>query len=449
MNTVPGQASSDQRSTQLYALAEKLQAQGNLKQAGWKFKEAVDADPNHTRALYRLALLSFQTGHLDRSIEQLQKACDTDPDDAAFPFRLGFVLQHAGRKDEAISHFDRAFKLHPKNVAALVKAGILYLEKGDRDLAAKYFQKAVLIEPFLRDAHNNAKINPAAREEMRRVNLELREKYSRLVDETRDYIASEYPGHDRDRIEQAFRILDGSEEKTFQHPQQRPEFLYVPGVEPRAWFEREEFDWVSTVESATDDILEELNALRDSGARFDPYIRSYRDDIKQDTTPTGTDFSSLLDNPDWGSFHMDKAGRIEENCARCPRTVAVMDSIPQPQARAYMPEVFFSRIKPDTHIIPHYGQMNIRLTVHLGLIIPDDCAIRVGDETRTWEVGKILAFDDSFEHEAWNRGSSDRVVLIFEAWHPDLREVEIAALQHFFAVRADFLDLCAPPDEST
>ena len=447
MENVPGKSSSDTRSLNLYAAAEKYLSMGQPKEAEWKFKEAFDADPGHTRALYRLALLSFQGGKLDRAIEQLHKAAETDPGEAAFPFRLGFVLQHAGRIDEAIAQYDRAFDLHPGNVAALVKAGMLLLDRGDRDQASEYFQKAVLIEPFLRDAYKRPNMTPAAREEMRRLSSTLQDKYKRLVDETRDYIAGEYASHDRSRIEAAFRILDGSEKKSYEHPLQRPEFLYVPGVEPRAWFEREEFDWVPTVEAATEDILEELNALREEQATFDPYIQSHRAGVKQSTTPTGTDFSSLLDNPDWGSFHMDKAGRIPENCERCPKTVAVMDSIPQPQARSYMPEVFFSRLKPDTHIIPHYGQMNVRLTVHLGLIIPDDCGIRVGGETRKWEVGKILLFDDSFEHEAWNRDTTDRVVLIFEAWHPDLREVEIAALQHFFETRADFLDKCAPPTD--
>ena len=38
--------------------------------------------------------------------------------------------------------------------------------------------------------------------------------------------------------------------------------------------------------------------------------------------------------------------------------------------------------------------------------------IRVGTETREWRAGECLIFDDSFEHEVWHDGDSDRVVLI-------------------------------------
>ncbi|MEX2129932.1 MAG: aspartyl/asparaginyl beta-hydroxylase domain-containing protein [Pseudohongiellaceae bacterium] len=32
----------------------------------------------------------------------------------------------------------------------------------------------------------------------------------------------------------------------------------------------------------------------------------------------------------------------------------------------------------------------------------------------------MLIFDDTIEHEAWNRSDQTRVVLIFEVWRPEL-----------------------------
>src|SRR3546814_11463478 len=52
------------------------------------------------------------------------------------------------------------------------------------------------------------------------------------------------------------------------------------------------------------------------------------------------------------------------------------------------------------------------------LVIPPDCALRVGDETRIWEPGKLLMLDDTIRHEAWNHSDRLRVVLIFDVWHP-------------------------------
>jgi len=38
-------------------------------------------------------------------------------------------------------------------------------------------------------------------------------------------------------------------------------------------------------------------------------------------------------------------------------------------------------------------------------------------------------FDDTFEHEAWNRSEQTRVVLIFDIWNPYLTDVEREAMR--------------------
>ena len=102
-------------------------------------------------------------------------------------------------------------------------------------------------------------------------------------------------------------------------------------------------------------------------------------------------------------------------------------------------ELFFSRLKPGTHIPPHFGIANNRVTIHLPLIVPGDCEIRVGTEMHAWREGEIFAFDDSFEHEAWNRSSADRVVLIFESHHPDLSPDERRAIEYAIEARGRWL----------
>ena len=101
----------------------------------------------------------------------------------------------------------------------------------------------------------------------------------------------------------------------------------------------------------------------------------------------------------------------------------------------------FSLLKPGTHIKPHHGLLNTRLIVHLPLIAPPGCALRVGSQTREWEVGKAFIFDDSIEHEAWNRGQSTRVVLLFEMWRPEISLDEpVAALTALFGSIPAFTD---------
>lgn len=52
--------------------------------------------------------------------------------------------------------------------------------------------------------------------------------------------------------------------------------------------------------------------------------------------------------------------------------------------------------------------------------------IRVGNETRAWRKGAVLFFDDSWEHEVWNRCRAERVVLQLVMAHPDLEATAVS-----------------------
>jgi aspartate beta-hydroxylase len=83
---------------------------------------------------------------------------------------------------------------------------------------------------------------------------------------------------------------------------------------------------------------------------------------------------------------------------------------------------------PGTHLLPHRGVTNARLVAHLPLIVPEECALRVGGELHHWQEGRVVVFDDTYEHEAWNRSTRNRVVMIFDIWNPYLTEVERLAI---------------------
>ncbi|MFN5184094.1 MAG: aspartyl/asparaginyl beta-hydroxylase domain-containing protein [Bacteroidota bacterium] len=100
------------------------------------------------------------------------------------------------------------------------------------------------------------------------------------------------------------------------------------------------------------------------------------------------------------------------NCRICPVTTALLSKIPN------LVSADFSFLPAGTSINPHKGFTRMVLRAHLGLIVPDDCGIRVGDKTKKWIEGELLIFDDSFEHEAWNRSNHDRFVLMLDIVNP-------------------------------
>jgi ornithine lipid ester-linked acyl 2-hydroxylase len=102
----------------------------------------------------------------------------------------------------------------------------------------------------------------------------------------------------------------------------------------------------------------------------------------------------FLYNQGWnvfGLYAFEK--KIEDNCRLCPQTTELLESIPG------MTTAGFSSLAPGTHIHPHVGYTTTVLRCHLGLIVPDDCGIRVGN---------------TVEHEAWNHSKLPRILLLID-----------------------------------
>ena len=118
--------------------------------------------------------------------------------------------------------------------------------------------------------------------------------------------------------------------------------------------------------------------------------------------------------------------RIVESHALCPKIARIVRELPRAgnDAQAYL-----SALSGRTHIKAHCGPTNVRLRCHFGIDVPDAARIRVGADTVPWEAGRCMFFDDSFEHEVWNFGEQERVILIIDVWHPDLTLEERWAIE--------------------
>lgn len=130
-----------------------------------------------------------------------------------------------------------------------------------------------------------------------------------------------------------------------------------------------------------------------------------------------TTFPNYVDSKDarWRVFTFLFFGmKSPKHASLCPKTAEIIYSIPE------IISCDFSYMAPNTHILPHKGYSRMVLRCHLPLLVPDieQCGIRVGDEIHHWMEGELVVFDDSFEHEAWNRSNFPRVVLMFDIPNP-------------------------------
>jgi aspartyl/asparaginyl beta-hydroxylase (cupin superfamily) len=217
------------------------------------------------------------------------------------------------------------------------------------------------------------------------------------------------------RFQESLDIISGAKDVFYQEPRR----YYFPGLPQIQFYEREQFDWVATMESATDDIRSELQAVMSGPSRFSPYLQS-------DAAHLNKDDESLINSTDWGALFLWEYGRLVPDIAKLfPNTVKALKAVPLPAIPGQAPMALFSKLTPDTKIPPHNGFLNTRLICHLPIIVPENCgALRVGNEERPWKEGEMLVFDDSMEHEAWNTSDEERVVLLFEIWRPELNDEE-------------------------
>ena len=129
-----------------------------------------------------------------------------------------------------------------------------------------------------------------------------------------------------------------------------------------------------------------------------------------------TDVATITRDPGWKSFILAAYGfRSRNNIGLCPQTWRICQNIPG------LISVMFSILEPGKYLPPHRGPYNGVLRLHLGLIVPEPremLGIRVEDEVYRWREGKVVIFDDAYEHEAWNRTQHTRVVLFVDFRKP-------------------------------
>ena len=303
------------------------------------------------------------------------------------------------------------------NVQTLLDQGDSYAAKDDVRAAASYYQAA------LKAVQQGGAIDPALHSRLTAAAGYVRQTAEAYKESLRSVVAGRpnVPGR-TDRLRHAVEILTGERELFLQGPS----VLYFPYLANRQFFERDEFDWVPALEAETPAIRAELEAIVAAGADFRPYVEDDPDRPRRE-------FHGLHGDPSWTALYLWRDGRpVEENARRCPRTMAALEQVPMTRIGAKTPSVLFSKLTPGAHIPPHRGMLNCRLIAHLPLIVPDGCWLRVGNETRRWEEGKLLIFDDSFEHEARNESGETRIVLLFDLWRPELGDDEKAAISAIF-----------------
>ncbi len=338
------------------------------------------------------------------------------------------ALRMLGDTSGALASIDAALALDPYNFLALLSKGALVERAYGWKAAAAIYRNALALAPAEPDLPEGLR-GPVqkARDTVARFGDTLAEHLRRSVEPLR----ARYAGEALARFDEGLEIFSG---RAKPYPQQ-PLLLHYPRLPAIPFHDRADFPWLAELEAATPFIQEELaGALRDQGDQFSPYI----------AYPPGApvnQWGELNHSRLWSTYFLWKDGvRQDEACRRCPRTAALLESLPIARQPGFAPTAMFSALEAKTRIPPHTGSANTRLIVHLPLILPGPAFFRVGAETRPWRIGEAWVFDDSIEHEAWNEADALRVILIFDVWNPLLSPAERDLITAMMTAKNDFQD---------
>ena len=379
--------------------------------------QATEADPRSAPAWNMLGLLRLEGGDAAAAAASLHKALALDPQPPVVWFNLARACQAAGDPGAELAALDEALARDAYFLPAILARCQTLCRLGRVEEGAR------LARSVLAGIADDSSFPPPIRARIGEVRALVAEHGGRRQSQfasALDEAAARFPPADLSRARLYAEQRAGTR-KIYVNQPTDGHFPFLPAFE---YFDRALFPWFDRLEAGTDAVRAELLSL---WAEDDPNFRPYV------TYAAGTPLNQWQDlnhSPRWSAWFLWENGvRNDANCARCPRTAALVEALPLLDIPAKGPTVMFSVLAPKTRIPAHTGSSNVRTTIHLPLVVPPGCGFRVGGETRSWREGEAWAFDDTIEHEAWNDSDAPRAILILDAWNPLLSEAERAAVR--------------------
>ncbi|NXI62638.1 ASPH hydroxylase, partial [Anseranas semipalmata] len=400
--------------------AEKLRKKGKVEEALRAFESLVNQYPESPRARYGKAQSEDDLAEKMRSNEMLQKAINTYDEVVSLPnvpsdlIKLSLKReadrqQFLGRMRSSLVTLQKLVHLFPSDTSFKNDLGVGYLLIGDNSNAKKVYEEVLHLAPN----DGFAKVHYG-------FILKAENKIAESIPYLKEGLESGDPGTDDGRFyfhlgDALQRIGDKEAYKWYELGYQRGHFasvwqrsLYnVKGLKAQPWWTARETGYTELVKS----LEKNWKLIRDEGLAVMDKKRSLF--LPED--------ENLREKGDWSQFTLWQQGRKNENaCKGVPKTCALLERFPEATG-CRRGQIKYSVMHPGTHVWPHTGPTNCRLRMHLGLVIPKEgCRIRCAQENRTWEEGKVLIFDDSFEHEVWQDAENYRLIFIVDVWHPEL-----------------------------
>ncbi|MBL6751216.1 MAG: aspartyl/asparaginyl beta-hydroxylase domain-containing protein [Nevskia sp.] len=401
------------------------------------YLRALEIDPAAVEALNAVAMAALSRGQAQRAFGLLQQAERCDKENPLTQHNLGLALSATGQLQAAGKALERAVAVEPGFAIAQLHLGRVREQLGDAHGALASYARALALAHAENHWVDEASTPRGLLSLVRHAATTVVRGRRRWLAEALQPLRAHYGAAAFPRVDKCVDMYLGERETAYPDPRQKPRFLYFPDLPAMPYFDTALFPWLADLERSAGEIRAELEQAMARRSGFQPFL-----ELSENANVL--DYLRAPDNrPTWDALFFYRHGeRFEQNHEDCPRTAAALHKLPLVRIREHAPEICFSLLTPGTHILPHRGVTNTRVVAHLPLIVPPGCALNVGGIEHQWQEGRCVVFDDTFEHEAWNRGQGDRLVLIFDLWNPYLTDPEREAVTALVAAIGDLNRLC-------
>ena len=195
-----------------------------------------------------------------------------------------------------------------------------------------------------------------------------------------------------------------------------PTLFYFPGLTSKPVWNKDKFKCVKVLEENFNLIKQEYIDAEKSNILYNDYKL--------------VDNEKSLHKGDWSWYSFISKGKVNNDFHKIfPQTYKILSSLDEIMYNIPFAYSFFSNLENGSEILPHYGPCNIRLRIHLGIEIPDnECFIEIAGNSKKWNEGKCIVFDDTFIHSVQNKSGKRRIILLIDTWHPELHYSEKEAI---------------------
>jgi aspartyl/asparaginyl beta-hydroxylase (cupin superfamily) len=388
---------------------ERAFAMGQRSEGERLLSHVAATAPEHPLVLNAQGQKELLSDNGPQARKYIERAIEKDGTNPAFWVNLASALRMLALPDEEMRALDKALGIQPRHLFALLQKATLLTQEGRSRTAAGVYEAALASIP------PGAQLPPSLRPAIERAEVAVRENkeaLGRFVRERTAKVDSE--SGRQERFDHCLDITLGV--RRAYAPE--PTFMYFPHLPAYEFYPRELFPWLPELEAAIPDMRAEFERVFvEDQHRMEPYV-AYPDGVPIDQ------WKELNHSRRWSAFYLWREGAALDNLSRCPKTAAALAKTPRVDIPAHGPTAFFSILDAHTHIPPHTGTTNTRLTVHVPLVLPGHCSFRVGADRFEWRAGEAWVFDDTINHEAWNDSDAPRAILIFDVWNPYLTSAE-------------------------